>query len=104
VDYDNTMYTCTQLAAADCNAAVTANLIPDKHLYFCDMRRLATGLAPHLCLPSLANTNTAGLTQEVLDSNNRAIAYVNPAPAAPAAAASATAGAKRPLTPPTPCP
>jgi hypothetical protein len=80
VDYDPTMYTCTQLAAADCSAAVTANLIPDKHLYFCDMRRLSTGLAPHLCLPSTTNLNTAGLTQEVLDTNNRVVAFVNPAP------------------------
>ncbi len=80
-DYDTALYSCTVLAAADCNAAVTASLIPDKHLYFCDMRRLTAGLTPHLCLPSTANLNTAGLTQEVLDVNNRVIAFVNPAPA-----------------------
>jgi hypothetical protein len=80
-DYDNTLYSCTQLAATDCNAAVTAALIPDKHLYFCDMRRLTTGLAPHLCLPSTTNLNTAGLTQEVLDVSSRVVAFVNPAPA-----------------------
>lgn len=81
VDYNADQYQCTQvMGAADCNAAVSSGAIPAKHLLFCDMRRLTTGLAPHYCLPNPANPVTAALTQEELDGNGRVVAFVNPSP------------------------
>ena len=85
-DYSTDNYTCTQLnrtnpAIVDCNAAVTLNAIPDKQLYFCDMRRIGSMSvpAPHLCLPQAGNPVTAAMTEEVLDGNGRIIAFRNPA-------------------------
>lgn len=85
-DYSADNYTCTRLnmtntAITDCASAVTAGAIPDKHLYFCDMRRVGTPgvLHPHLCLPQQGNPVTAALTEEVLDSSSRVIAFRNPA-------------------------
>ncbi len=86
-DYSTDNYTCTRLnmtntAITDCASAVTAGAIPDKHLYFCDMRRVGTPgvLHPHLCLPQAGNPITAAMTEEVLDSANRVIAFRNPSP------------------------
>ena len=44
-DYSTDNYTCTQLnltntAITDCTTAVSLGAIPDKHLFFCDMRRI----------------------------------------------------------------
>ncbi|MBL8909947.1 MAG: DUF1585 domain-containing protein [Archangium sp.] len=84
-DYSTDNYTCTQLnttntAVTDCNVAVTQGAILDKQLYFCDMRRTGTMgvLAPFLCLPQSGNPITAALTEEVLDTNGRIIAFRNP--------------------------
>ncbi|MEW5741270.1 MAG: DUF1585 domain-containing protein [Myxococcota bacterium] len=81
VDYSSDQYSCTQLmGATSCADAVSQGLVPDKHLYFCDMRRLASGtLAPHYCLPSATNPVTAALTVEELDGQGRVVAFVNPA-------------------------
>lgn len=85
-DYSLDNYACTRLDATDatitdCPTAVTRGAIPDKHLYFCDMRRVTGGaLAPHLCLPSASNPVTAALTEEVLDGDSRVIAFRNPTP------------------------
>lgn len=81
VDYNTDQYSCTQLTGAtDCADAVSQGLVPAKHTFFCDMRRLASGsLAPHYCLPSATNPITAALTVEELDSQGRVIAFVNPA-------------------------
>jgi hypothetical protein len=85
-DYSTDNYTCTQLGTtaapiADCTAAVTAGAIPDKYLFFCDMRRTGTTgtLRPFLCLPQQGNLVTAALTEEVLDTSSRVIAFRNPA-------------------------
>ncbi len=85
-DYSLDNYACSRLDASDatitdCAVAVTRGSIPDKHLYFCDMRRVTGGtLSPHLCLPNPANTITAALTEEVLDGDSRVIAFRNPTP------------------------
>jgi hypothetical protein len=82
-DYNTAQYACAALAAADCSAAVTAGLLQDKQLFFCDMRRQGDGsLKPSLCLPDPAKPQTAALTTEELDANGRVTAFVNPAPAA----------------------
>lgn len=87
-DYSLDNYTCTRLnmtdaTITDCDVAVTRGAIPDKHLYFCDMRRVTSGMTsvlhPHLCLPQQGNPITAAMTEEVLDSNNRVVAFRNPA-------------------------
>lgn len=80
VDYSTDQYSCTQLmGATSCADAVTQGLVPAKHTFFCDMRRLAAGtLAPHYCLPSATNPVTAALTVEELDSQGRVVAFVNP--------------------------
>lgn len=85
-DYSTDNYTCTALGTtaaplADCQAAVTAGALPDKHLFFCDMRRTGTAgtLAPYLCLPQQGNPVTAALTEELLDGDGRVIAFRNPA-------------------------
>lgn len=84
-DYDNTNYVCTQLdvgapAITSCTAAVTAGAIPDKHLYFCDMRRDAANvLHPFRCLPNLASPGQSTLTAEELDANGRVTAFYDPA-------------------------
>lgn len=85
-DYSLDNYTCTRLnttnaAITDCTSAVRLGAIADKHLFFCDMRRIGTAatLAPHLCLPQASNPATAALTEEVLDVDNRVIAFRNPA-------------------------
>lgn len=84
-DYSTDNYTCTQLnltntAITDCNVAVAQGAILDKQLYFCDMRRTGTMavLAPYLCLPQSGNPITAAMTEEVLDTNGRVIAFRNP--------------------------
>ncbi len=84
-DYSTDNFTCTRLnttnaAITDCTAAVTLGAIPDKHLYFCDMRRIGTAgtPSPHLCLPQAGNPVTAALTEEVLDGDSRVIAFRNP--------------------------
>ncbi|MFO0593730.1 MAG: DUF1585 domain-containing protein [Myxococcaceae bacterium] len=86
-DYSTDNYTCTQLnttdtTITDCTLAVSKGAIPDKHLYFCDMRRTGTMgvLAPFLCLPQQSNPITAAMTEEVLDGANRVIAFRNPNP------------------------
>jgi hypothetical protein len=84
-DYDTASYTCTQLDLADpaitsCTAAVTAGAIPDKHLYYCDMRRDAqNALHPFLCLPNLSAPGQSTLTTEELDSAGRVIAFYDAA-------------------------
>ena len=85
-DYSTDNYTCTRLdmtnpAIVDCPTAVTLGAIPDKHLYFCDMRRIGTmgTPSPHLCLPQAGNPITAAMTEEVLDGSSRVIAFRNPA-------------------------
>ncbi|ATB30982.1 DUF1585 domain-containing protein [Melittangium boletus] len=93
-DYDETLYyKCDQLnlladgktvdtSIPDCNAAVTAKKLDAKYLYFCDMRRAGTALAPHLCKPSPSKTTTAVLTEEKLDSAGKVIAFAHPNPPA----------------------
>ncbi len=84
-DYSTDNYTCTRLDSTDatitdCSVAVTKGAIADKQLYFCDMRRVGTAstLSPHLCLPQASNPVTAAMTEEVLDGDNRIIAFRNP--------------------------
>ncbi len=80
-DYDSNVYACTALTgASSCNEAVTNGTLEAKHLFFCDMRRSATGLAPFKCLPDPSKPTTAALTTEVLDGDNRVIAFSSPMP------------------------
>ncbi|MET0387062.1 MAG: DUF1585 domain-containing protein [Polyangiales bacterium] len=81
-DYDTNLYTCTALeGASSCSAAVSQGLMPDKHLYFCDMRRNPMGeLAPALCLPDASKPATAALTAEVNDDAGRVVAFKTPEP------------------------
>jgi len=78
-DYDTNVYACAALSgASDCNDAQSKGLLPAKHLFFCDMRRSTTGLAPFLCLPDPGKPFTAALTNEVADEAGRVIAFSNP--------------------------
>ncbi|MFT3710764.1 MAG: DUF1585 domain-containing protein [Archangium sp.] len=84
-DYSTDNYTCTRLDSTDttitdCTLAVSKGAILDKQLYFCDMRRVGTAatLSPHLCLPQSTNPITAAMTEEVLDTDGRIVAYRNP--------------------------
>ncbi len=89
-DYDTTLYyQCDrQDLAADgktvdpayntCEKA--AAKFGAKYLYFCDMRRVGTILAPHLCKPSPSKTTTAVLTEERLDASGKVIAFAHPSP------------------------
>jgi hypothetical protein len=81
VDYNTDQYTCTRvMGATSCADAVSQGLVPAKHTFFCDMRRLASGsLAPHYCLPSASTPLTAALTVEEFYDQGRVIAFVNPA-------------------------
>jgi len=79
-DYDTTNYVCTQLAATDCAAAVTAGLLPDKYLYYCDMRRDAANvLHPFRCVVDNTKPNQDTLLTEELDANGRVVAMVDAA-------------------------
>lgn len=84
VDYSTDQYTCTALTGVtSCVDAMAQNLVPAKHLYYCDLRPGAAGaLAPFYCLPSTTNPATAGLTVEELDSNGKVIAFKNLTPTA----------------------
>jgi Protein of unknown function (DUF1553) len=78
-DFDNTIYACTALSGAtSCSDAVTKNLLPAKHLFYCDMRRGTAGLAPFLCLPDPGKPSTALLTVESLDAEGHVIAFSRP--------------------------
>jgi hypothetical protein len=78
-DYDTTNYVCTPLAAADCAAAVTAGLIADKYLYYCDMRRSASNvLTPFQCVLDNTKPGMETLLTEELDANGRVVAMVDP--------------------------
>jgi hypothetical protein len=80
-DYDTNVYACSALTGAtSCADAISKGELEPKHLFFCDMRRGAMGLAPFRCLPDKAKPTTAALTQELLDDDGRVIAFVNPAP------------------------
>ncbi|MDP3234115.1 MAG: DUF1585 domain-containing protein [Myxococcales bacterium] len=87
VDYSSDQYRCEAFTGvADCNAAIgqtdaAGRVMPAKHLFFCDMRRVGVGLVPHYCLPNSGNPQTAGLTNEILDGAN-VVAFTNPSPAA----------------------
>jgi hypothetical protein len=75
-DYDTGIYACNALTgASNCTDAVTKGLLPEKHLFFCDMRRSATGLAPFACLPDPTKPTTAALTVESLDASGHVIAF-----------------------------
>jgi hypothetical protein len=81
-DYDDNIYKCTALSGAtSCADAVTKGSLQAKQIFFCDMRRNATGLAPFLCLPDPAKPTTAALSSEVLDEQQRIIAFEDPTPA-----------------------
>ncbi|MBS1149529.1 MAG: hypothetical protein H6Q89_1227 [Myxococcaceae bacterium] len=83
VDYDTTIFACTALTGAtSCSGAVTAGLLEDKYLNFCDMRRVGANLAPFKCVPDPAKPATLVLTQEVLDANGRVTAFAYPTPPA----------------------
>ena len=83
VDYDNTIFACTPLTGAtSCAQAVTAGLLEDKYLNFCDMRRGSGALAPFKCIPDPAKPATMVLTQEVLDAAGRVTAFAYPSPPA----------------------
>lgn len=85
-DYDNTIFACSALTGAtSCTDAVSKNLLPAKHLFFCDMRRGTNGLAPFLCLPDPAKPTTAALTVETLDGEGHVISFAK-APGAGAGA------------------
>ncbi|HKP60443.1 MAG TPA: DUF1553 domain-containing protein [Polyangiales bacterium] len=85
-DYDTNVYACTALTGAtSCTDAVTKGMLEAKHLFFCDMRRSSTGLAPFKCLPDPGKPTTAALKTEVLDGENRVIAFTSPMPASGAA-------------------
>lgn len=86
-DYDTNYYACTRLDVTDatitsCDAAVTKGALPDKHLYFCDLRRdTANALHPWLCLPDPARSTTIVLTQEILEpGTGRVVSFANPVP------------------------
>lgn len=78
-DYDTSYFACSPLAGAgfdggtpaiSCPDAVTKGLIPDKHLYFCDMRRdtpFGAALRPWLCMPDPARYPMQSFTNEVTD-------------------------------------
>jgi hypothetical protein len=75
-DYDNTIYACSALAgASSCTDALAKSLLPAKQLFFCDMRRTSSGLAPFLCLPDPGKPTTAALTVESLDADGHVIAF-----------------------------
>src|SRR5690349_168074 len=75
-DYDTNLYACTALTgASSCTDAVTKGLLPEKHLFFCDMRRGAAGLAPALCLPDPGKPTTAALSVESLDASGHVVAF-----------------------------
>jgi hypothetical protein len=79
-DYDTINYVCTQLAATDCAAAVTAGLLPDKYLYYCDMRRDASNvLRPFRCSVNNTLPGQETLITEELDTNGRVVAMVDAA-------------------------
>jgi hypothetical protein len=86
VDYNPDQYRCEAFTgAADCAAAVgqsdaAGRMMPEKHLLFCDMRRVGTALTPHYCLPDDRKPQTAALTTEVLDTDNHVVAFTNPTP------------------------
>lgn len=82
-DYSTDNYTCTRLDTADtsvtsCDLAVSKGKIDARQLYFCDMRRVSGVLHPHLCLPQQGNPITAAMTEEVLDTDGKIIAFRNP--------------------------
>lgn len=82
-DYDNTIYACTALTGAqNCSEAVSKGLLDAKYLYFCDMRRGSTGLAPFKCLPDPSKPSTAVLTSEISDADSHVVAFANPKPVA----------------------
>ena len=93
-DYDTTLYyQCDRLdfladgktvdpTINSCAKAVSAGKIDAKYLYFCDMRRVGTVLAPHMCKPSPSKTTTAALTEERLDGAGKVIAFAHPSPPA----------------------
>ncbi len=82
VDYDATIFACTQLVgASSCAQAVTNNLLEAKYLNFCDMRRVSGALQPFKCIPDPGKPATAVLTEEVIDAVSgrvTAFAYPNP--------------------------
>jgi hypothetical protein len=86
VDYSPDQYRCEAFptGVADCTAAigqtdVAGRQMPEKHLLFCDMRRVGTALQPHYCLPNSSAPQTSGLTTEVFDTDNRyVVAFTNP--------------------------
>ncbi|MBM4780146.1 MAG: DUF1585 domain-containing protein [Archangiaceae bacterium] len=85
VDYSPDQYRCEPFTGiADCTAAIgqtdaAGRVMPEKHLLFCDMRRVGTALQPHYCLPNTGAPQTAGLTTEVMDVDNRyVLAFTNP--------------------------
>jgi len=85
-DYDPATYLCTPLTGAtSCPDAVTKGLLPDKYLYFCDMRRTGANLVPNKCLPDPTKPTTMALTQEVVDGAGRVVSFVNPTPSPTAA-------------------
>jgi hypothetical protein len=84
-DYDATIFACTALTGAtSCADAVTKGSLDDKYMYFCDMRRSGTTLAPFKCIPDPGKPATAVLTQEILDASNRVVSFAYPS--APAGA------------------
>lgn len=89
VDYNPDQYRCEAFTGmSDCNAAIgqtdaAGRVMPSKHLYFCDMRRVGMALVPHYCLPNAGSPQTAALTNEVFDANNEyVVAFTNPTPTA----------------------
>lgn len=83
VDYDTTIFACTAIAGAtSCTGAVTAGLLEDKYLNFCDMRRAGGTLAPYKCVPDPAKPATVVLTQELLDTSGRVVSFAYPNPPA----------------------
>ncbi len=88
-DYDLNYYQCDRLNATDasitdCTTAVAKGALPDKLIYFCDMRRDARGvLQPFKCLPDPKKSGTLGLVDEVLEpGTGRVVTFVNPKPLA----------------------
>lgn len=89
VDYNTDQYRCEPImGATDCpgsigRADMGGRMLPEKHLLFCDMRRIGENLVPHYCLPNATAPQTAALTTEVFDQDNRyVVAFTNPAPQA----------------------
>ncbi|HVE85634.1 MAG TPA: DUF1585 domain-containing protein [Myxococcales bacterium] len=80
-DYDTINYVCTALAATDCAAAVSQGLLPDKYLYYCDMRRSTTNvLQPWRCAVDNTKVGQETLVTEELESGTgRVVAYVDAA-------------------------